>query len=468
MQTTGSDHSIARMYAPHEKIYVREASGRYTNWRWLCVWITQLVYYGLPWLSWNGRQAVLFDLGARKFYIFGIVLWPQDFIYLAGMLILCACLMFLLSAIAGRVWCSFACPHTVYTGIFMWIEHRIEGNRSARIRLDKQPPSISRFAKKSVKHLAWGVLSLWTGVTLVGYFTPMQTLLHELATFSLGPWQAFWILFYGSFAYLNAGWMREQICKYLCAYARFQSVMFDQDTLIITYDNARGEPRGARRTWRAGAGPVLGDCIDCTLCKQVCPTGMDIRNGFQFDCIDCAACIDACDSVMDKVGAARGLIRYSTGNAMKDGLSAQQVRRRILRPRVLIYIGILSLGVMLYIAALAARVPLKLDVILDRGSMGREVEEGRIENVYRLQIMNTDERPHSYRIAVSGIDSITLAQSDDVALEGATSRTLPMRVRLDHGKGESGPNKIRFELVAHDDERLRVAEQAVFFVPLKH
>jgi polyferredoxin len=170
---------------------------------------------------------------------------------------------------------------------------------------------------------------------------------------------------------------------------------------------------------------------------------------------------------MDKVGAARGLIRYSTGNAMKDGLSAQQVRRRILRPRVLIYIGILSLGVMLYIAALVTRVPLKLDVIRDRGTMGREVEEGGIENVYRLQIMNTDERPHSYRITVSGIDSIALAQSADVALEGATSRTLPMRVRLDHGKGESGPNKIRFELVAHDDERLRVAEQAVFFVPLK-
>jgi cytochrome c oxidase accessory protein FixG len=197
----------------------------------------------------------------------------------------------------------------VYTEIFMWIEHRIEGNRSARIRLDKQPLSFDKIAKKAAKHLAWIAVALWTGITLVGYFTPMQTLLREIATLDIGPWQAFWMLFYSGFAYMNAGWMREQICQYLCAYARFQSVMFDKDTLIITYDGCRGEPRGARRTWRAGAGPVLGDCIDCKLCVQVCPTGIDIRDGFQFECIDCAACIDACDSVMDKVGAARGLVR---------------------------------------------------------------------------------------------------------------------------------------------------------------
>jgi len=453
------------MYAPREKIYTREISGRYTSWRWLCVWLTQIVYYGLPWLRWNGRPAVLFDLVARKFYLFGIVLWPQDFIYLAGTLIIGACLLFLLSTIGGRVWCSFACPHTVYTEIFMWIEHRIEGNRSARIRLDKQPHSFGKIAKKGAKHIAWIIVALWTGVTLIAYFTPMQTLLHDIANLDIGPWQAFWLLFYSGFAYMNAGWMREQICQYLCAYARFQSVMFDKDTLIIAYDDGRGEPRGARRTWRAGAGPVLGDCIDCKLCVQVCPAGIDIRNGFQFECIDCAACIDACDSVMDKVGAARGLVRYSTENAMKNSLSAPQIRRRIVRPRAMIYLGILVASMAVYIGTLATRTPLKLDVIVDRGTMGREVEDGTIENVYRLQVMNTDEQARRYRLAVHGIDSIRLASEEHIDLDGTESRAVPVRVRVDPGRGDPGTNKIVFELVARDDERVRVSEKAVFFVP---
>lgn len=453
------------MYVPREKIYTREVHGRYTTWRWSCVWLTQLVYYGLPWLTWNGRPAVLFDLAARKFTIFGIVLWPQDFIYLAGTLILCACLLFLLSAIGGRVWCSFACPHTVYTEIFSWIEYRIEGNRSARIRLDKQPATLSKICRKGAKHAAWIVVSLWTGITLVAYFTPIRILLHETATFSLGPWQAFWMLFYSGFAYMNAGWMREQICQYLCAYARFQSVMFDKDTLIVTYDESRGEPRGVRRTWRAGAGPVLGDCIDCKLCVQVCPAGIDIRNGLQYACIDCAACIDACDSVMDKIGAARGLVRYSTDNAMKNGLSAQRIRRRILRPRVLVYIGILCAGIALYAGTLAMRTPLKLDAILDRNAMGRAVEQGMIENVYRLQVMNTDERPHRYRLAVSGIDAVSIASGADIDVDAAATRAVAVRVVAPQASAKAGANKILFELVAHDDEDLRVTERAAFFVP---
>ena len=455
------------MYAPREKIYTREVSGRYTRVRWVCAWLTQIVYYGLPWLTWNGRPAVLFDLAARKFHLFGIVLWPQDVIYLAGLLMLCACLLFLLSAVAGRMWCSLACPHTVYTEIFMWIERRIEGNRSARMRLDKQPPSIGKLARKGAKHAAWLAVSLWTGITLVAYFTPARNLLHEIATFSLGPWQAFWILFYSGLAYLNAGWMREQICQYLCAYARFQSVMFDRDTLLITYDDSRGEPRGARRTWRAGAGPALGDCIDCRLCVQVCPAGIDIRDGFQYACIDCAACIDACDSVMDKVGMARGLVRYATENAMRENLSPAQIRQRILRPRVLVYAAILAVGVSLYAWALATRMPLKLDVMLDRGTLGREVEEGMIENVYRVHVMNAGQRSHRYRLSVSGIDAVQLASDAEFEVVGLTSRVFPVRVRSARDKATAGANRIRFELVALDDERLRVAEPAAFFIPPK-
>ncbi|MDO9218802.1 MAG: 4Fe-4S binding protein, partial [Lacisediminimonas sp.] len=248
--------SVIKMYAAREEIYPREIQGRYATLRWVCVWLTQLVFYGLPWFTWNDRQAVLFDLAARKFYILGIVLWPQDFIYLAALLIICAYLLFLATAVAGRVWCGFACPQTVYTEIFMWIERKIEGSRSARMRLDRQPASAAKFAKKSAKHLAWGAVALWTGITFVGYFTPIRTLMTEIATLGLGPWEWFWVLFYSFATYGNAGWMREQVCKYMCPYARFQSSMFDNDTLIITYDEARGEPRGARN--KNTAGKALG------------------------------------------------------------------------------------------------------------------------------------------------------------------------------------------------------------------
>lgn len=275
---------VIKMYAAREQIYPREAKGRYATWRWVCVWLTQLAFYGLPWLTWNGRQALLFDLTTRKFYIFGVVLWPQDFIYLAALLIICAYLLFLVTAIAGRVWCGFSCPQTVYTEIFLWVERRIEGTRSARMALDKQGPSVRKAFKKTAKHLAWGAIALWTGFTFVGYFTPIKELAREVTTLNFGPWEWFWVLFYSLATYGNAGWLREQVCKYMCPYARFQSAMFDQDTLIITYDAKRGEPRGAISK-KAGNNDKLGDCIDCTLCVQVCPTGIDIRNGLQYECI---------------------------------------------------------------------------------------------------------------------------------------------------------------------------------------
>ncbi|WP_136417166.1 MULTISPECIES: cytochrome c oxidase accessory protein CcoG [Oxalobacteraceae] len=455
--------SVIRMYQAREEIYPREAKGWYANWRWVCVWLTQLVFYGVPWLSWNGRQAVLFDLGARKFYIFGVVLWPQDFIYLALLLIICAYSLFLFTAIAGRLWCGYACPQTVYTEIFMWIERKIEGTRSARMRLDKQPMSASKFAKKSAKHLIWGAVALWTGFTFVGYFTPIHVLSEEVMTLGLGPWEWFWILFYGFATYGNAGWMREQVCKYMCPYARFQSSMFDKDTLIITYDKERGEPRGARS--KTAGKSSLGDCIDCSMCVQVCPTGIDIRNGLQYDCIGCAACIDACNSVMDKVNAPRGLIRYSTDNAMRNHFTPKQIRQRAMRPRVLIYTGILLLVVAGFFGSLLTRTPLKVDVIRDRGAMGREVEDGMIENVYRLQIMNTDERPHRYKISVSGIETIALATPNEVELPATGSRAVPVRVRVAHGKGNIGSNKIAFEVEALDDESVEVKEKAVFIVP---
>ncbi|MGV3655646.1 MAG: cytochrome c oxidase accessory protein CcoG [Noviherbaspirillum sp.] len=466
--------AVIHMYAKREEIYAREVKGRYASLRWLFVWLTQLVFYGLPWLSWNGRQAVLFDLAARKFYIFGLVLWPQDFIYLAVLLIMSAWLLFMATAVAGRVWCGFSCPQTVYTEMFMWIERKIEGNRSARMRLDKQPPSLGKFLRKSAKHLAWGALALWTGFTFVAYFSPLDALWQGVTGFSLGPWESFWILFYALATYGNAGWLREQVCQYMCPYARFQSSMFDKDSLIITYDEKRGEPRGAAvrksasledTVAQARSEQVRGDCIDCSLCVQVCPVGIDIRKGLQYECIGCAACIDACNSVMDKIGKPRGLIRYSTENGMRHGWSNSQLRRRVLRPRVLIYGAALLAVSGLFFGSLVLRTPLKLDVIRDRGSMGREVEDGMIENVYRLRIMNTDEAKHRYRITVTGLDTIRLETADEVTLDGTESRAVPARIRVDHGKGERGSNKIMIQVQSLDDPRLRVEEDAVFMVP---
>ncbi|WP_426209041.1 cytochrome c oxidase accessory protein CcoG [Massilia sp. TWP1-3-3] len=455
-----SSPKVIKMYAAREEIYPREAKGRYATLRWACVWITQIVFYGLPWLTWNDRQAVLFDLAARKFYIFGLVLWPQDFIYLAALLIICAWLLFLVTAVAGRVWCGFACPQTVYTEIFMWIERKIEGARSARIRLDRQPWTLDKIWRKSAKHSAWWLVALWTGISFVGYFAPMRSMMAGIGALSLGPWEWFWIGFYALATYGNAGWLREQVCKYMCPYARFQSAMFDKDTLIVTYDRERGEPRGAQTAER-----TKGDCIDCTLCVQVCPTGIDIRNGLQYECIGCAACVDACNGVMDKIDLPRGLIRYSTDQAMEKGWSARQIGAHIVRPRVLIYSALLALIGIGFGTALALRTPLKLDVIRDRGSMGREVGDGVIENVYRLQVMNTGETAHRFHIVVSGLPGVRLADQEEVLLDGASTRAVPVRVQTERAALTGGSHAIMFELSALDQPSLKVTEKAVFIVP---
>ena len=452
--------AVVRLYAAREEIYPREIKGRYASLRWACVWLTQLLFYGLPWFEVHGRQAVLFDLASRKFYLFGLVLWPQDFIYLAALLILCAYGLFLVTAVAGRVWCGFACPQTVYTEIFLWIERRFEGARSARIRLDRQPWTLEKIARKGGKHAAWGLVALWTGFTFVGYFTPVRELSFDIASFGPGPWEGFWVLFYALATYGNAGWLREQVCKYMCPYARFQSAMFDKDTLIVTYDAARGEPRNARM-----ASPGSGDCIDCSMCVQVCPTGIDIRKGLQYECIGCAACVDACNGVMDKVKRPRGLIRYATENALAAKLSPSEVRRRVLRPRVLIYTAVLAILGTAMVASLALRNPLKLDVIRDRGSMGREVEDGMIENVYRLQVMNTLEQPLRLRITVDGIASANVVDGDVVEIDAATTRAVPVRVRVAGADARPGSNRIAFTLASKDGAALQVTEEAAFIVP---
>ena len=433
------------LYEVRKKVYPRAVRGWFAAWRWALVWATQLAFYGGAWLTWNDRQAILFDIAHRKFFIFGLVFWPQDIIYLTVLLILAALSLFLFTAVAGRLWCGYACPQTVYTEIFLWIERLIEGDRNARIRLDKSPWKAKKTALKTAKHGAWIALSLWTGLTFVGYFTPIR----ELLAFRLGPWEAFWVLFYGFATYGNAGWMREQVCKYMCPYARFQSAMFDKDTLVITYDQKRGEPRGK--------GEAKGDCVDCGVCVQVCPTGIDIRNGLQYECIGCAACIDGCNQVMQKLGRPQKLIRYSTTHAMEGKPT------RLLRPRVLVY-GLILLAITVSAAAsLYLRVPLKVDVIRDRAAIAREVGD-EVENVYRLQIMNTTEQDRLYQIRVHGLKDIEIAGPERVAVGPATSRMVPVRVRVERDAVPRGTHAIEFEVRAIDAQGVSVREQSVFIV----
>jgi len=447
-----------------QKIYPRAISGYYAKLRWYMVWFTQVLFYGTLWLSWNGRQAVLFDLAARKFYIFGLVFWPQDFIYLAVLLIISALLLFLVTAVAGRIFCGYACPQTVYTEIFMWIERKIEGNRVARIKLDGFPLSVRKITLKTAKHFAWISLSLWTGFTFVGYFTPVRTLTHEVLNYSLGPWQIFWILFYGLATYGNAGWLREQVCKYMCPYARFQSSMLDKDTLNVTYDSERGEPRGPRGKKTDYKSLGLGSCVDCDICVQVCPVGIDIRKGLQYECIGCALCIDACDEVMDKLEYPKGLIRYTTEHALSKKLDRHGILLRMLRPRILIYSSVLALMVLVAVLSLALRSPLKFDVIRDRG-LPRVTDNGSIDNVYRLQIMNTSEQSRHYIIEVRGIPGASIVSEDEFDMPAATTRVIPARIRVPAGSAKKGSNKIIFVVHDRDDAAVSVAEKAAFLIP---
>ena len=461
---SASEPSAIPLYAAAGKIYPRAVHGWFATWRWTLVWVTQLVFYGGAWLTWNGRQAVLFDIAHRKFYVFSLVLWPQDIIYLAILLIVCALSLFLFTAVAGRLWCGYACPQTVYTEIFMWLERAIEGDRVQRIRLDRGAFSARKLALKSAKHLAWIAIALWTGFTFVGYFTPIRDLFGEVITLSAGPWVTFWMLFYGLATYGNAGWMREQVCLYMCPYARFQSAMFDKDTLIISYDQARGEPRGARGRRADPKTLGVGDCVDCNICVQVCPTGIDIRQGLQYQCIGCAACIDGCNQVMDKMGYARGLIRYSTQHALDAKLSRAQTWRQLLRPRVLLYAGMLCAIIVAAASALWVRVPLKVDVIRDRAVISREVEGGKVENVYRLQVMNVAETAQRFEIRAEGLPTLHVASDEHIAVDATSSRMVPVRLRIDADVLEAGTHPISFVIRAEGKDGATVREKSVFVV----
>jgi len=458
--TPGQPEAGESLYRKEPKIYPRQVSGRFARLRAIAVWVLLGFFYLLPWININGNQSILFDLPARKFYIFGLTFWPQDFIYLALLMITAGLTLFFFTALAGRLWCGFACPQTVWTEVFIWIERWVEGDRAKRMKLDKAPWTAQKFLRKSAKQVLWILFAAWTGFTFVGFFSPIRELGAGIAGFSLGPWETFWTIFYGFATYGNAGFLREQVCKYMCPYARFQSAMFDKDTLIISYDAERGDPRGGRRKKDDAKEKGLGDCINCTLCVQVCPTGIDIRDGLQYECIACAACIDVCDEVMDKMNYPRGLVRYTTEHALKHN------EGHVIRPRIIVYGVLLLVIISSTIWGMTHRIPLKADMIRDRNALYREVSGDMIENVYTLKITNMDNEPHVYSVRVLNNDAVEVDISKPLSLQAEENAGISMRLRIPRSAGQ-GVQNVEIEFQAEDDPSIRKVVTAKALLPVK-
>jgi len=450
------------LYARRQKIHAREVDGVFNLLRALSVVVLLGLYYLLPWIPWGDRQGLLFDLPARKFYLFGLTLWPQDFIYLAWLLIMAALLLFFVTTLAGRLWCGYACPQTVWSEAFMWLERLTEGTFLRRIKLDRAPASPEKFLRKGAKGVLWLAFAAWTGFTFVGYFTPIHELGARVWAFDLGPWETFWICFYSLATYGNAGHLREQVCIYMCPYARFQSAMIDRDTLIVSYDAARGEPRGGRKRGTDSSGVGLGDCVDCHICVQACPTGIDIRNGLQYECIACASCIDACNGVMDRMGYRRGLIRYTTQNA----LAGKPVR--LMRGRTIFYGSVLIILFTATVISLANRSSLHLDVIRDRNFMYREVAGDTIENVYTLKVLNKSPQTRKLVVSVAGIPQahIETVPAQPV-LEGGSIASIAVRVDVPREQASPGGHDIVFSIRSEQDQTVQAARKARFIMPLR-
>ncbi len=446
------------LYASREKIYTKAFTGVFRNLRMVGGAFLFLLYFGTAWINWGDRQAVLWDLPERKFYIFGMTIWPQDFMLLSWLLIICAFGLFFITVFAGRVWCGYTCPQSVWTWIFMWCEKVTEGDRNQRMKLDKQPMSLQKLLRKSAKHSLWILIGLVTGLTFVGYFTPVRDLIPSLLNGEADGYAYFWVGFFTLATYGNAGWLRENVCIYMCPYGRFQSVMFDKDTLIVSYDTRRGESRGARKKDADYKAQGLGDCIDCKMCVHVCPTGMDIRDGLQFECITCAACIDACDSIMDKMGYPRGLISYTT----EHNLSGQKTH--LLRPRLIGYAIALLAMMSLFGYAVFNRSLVELDVLKDR-VLYRENEEGRIENVYNVKIMNKAQRAQTFVIEVSGLEGLHYEGKREVTAAEGEVFSLPVELSIDPDKLPSSTNEIVFTVKAVDDPSIQSDSDSRFIGP---
>jgi cytochrome c oxidase accessory protein FixG len=448
----GTDAGIA-LFESAAKIYPRQARGRYAKLRVAAMAALLGFYYATPWIRVGGTPLVWFDLPHRQFHVFGLQLVPQDLYLLSWLLLIAALTLFFFTSLAGRLWCGYACPQTVWTEAFLWIERLVEGDRYDRIKLDRAPWRASKILRKSGKHALWAIFGLFTGLTFVAYFVPARELFPAALHLDLSGWPLFWAGFYGVATWGNAGFLREQVCKYMCPYARFQSAMFDRDTLIISYDQSRGEPRKSAAK-KLGQPPA--DCVDCSLCVQVCPMGIDIRKGLQYECISCAACVDVCDGVMDSVGKAHGLIHYTTASKEAGGSA------KLLRPRTIGYGVIWTALVAGFFVAVFLRTPLQFDVMRDRHSLYRELADETVENLYIVKLANKDGRAHDFQLTAAFADGRALRlEPERVTLAGGEARAVTLSARA---LQEDLPHisKLTFTLAAQDDPRLTRSRSASF------
>ncbi len=441
------------------QIHTRSFTGLFRTLRLSGAGFLFLAFFGTVWLNWGGRQAVLWDLSESKFHIFGATFWPQDFILLSALLIICAFGLFAITVFAGRVWCGYTCPQSSFTWLFMWCEKVTEGERNQRIKLQAAPWNLNKLLRRSAKHTMWLAISLLTGLTFVGYFTPVRPLAEELLTLQIGGVSLFWVLFFTGATYINAGWLREAVCMHMCPYARFQSVMFDKDTLTISYDAARGETRGPRKRGVAPAETGLGDCIDCYLCVQVCPTGIDIRDGLQMECIGCAACIDACDSVMDKMGYARGLVSYTSEHQLQGG------KTHLLRPRLIGYCAVLVIMIGALVLALVERPMISLDVSKDRG-LFRENSQGQIENIYSLKVINKTQERQQYTVSLVDGEGFELHGKTELSLAPGEIVDVPVSVAMIADRPSSSSQQISFKVSDSDEPHIHSVAHSRFVAPL--
>lgn len=439
-------------------IHTRSFKGLYRNLRLLGAGALMLLFFGTAWIDWNGQQAVLWDMDSKQFHIFGATFWPQDFILLSAILMIAAFGLFFITVVAGRVWCGYSCPQSVWTWMFMWVEKVTEGERHQRIRLDAAPWSFNKLLRRGAKHGLWLAISLATAIGFIGYFTPVRDLVGDLLSWQVGATTAFWLLCFTAATYFNAGWLREQVCLHMCPYSRFQSAMFDADTLLVTYDAARGEARGPRKKNSDPAAAGLGDCIDCTVCVQVCPTGIDIRDGLQIDCISCGACIDACNGIMDQMGYQRGLIRYTSERALAGG------KTHWLRPRLVGYASALLLMIGGLVWGLQERSLIDLDISRDR-SVFRANSNGEIENIYTLKVLNKTQQPREYSLSLTDAERFNTQGLGNLQVPAGETGTIAVRVSRRDPAVAAGSEPLEFVVQDLNDATSKVSDESTFVSP---
>ncbi|MFA0052828.1 cytochrome c oxidase accessory protein CcoG [Vibrio breoganii] len=427
-------------FNPSNRIYVRASKGVFQKLRRYGAWLLLLLFALVPWIPYGERQAILLDIGQQQFNFFGTTLYPQDLTLLALLFMIAAFGLFFITTFLGRVWCGYLCPQTVWTFMYIWFEEKLEGAANKRKKQDSQPLTASLALRKTLKHLAWFTIALLTGLTFVGYFVPTNELWLDFFTLDATFWTYFWVLFFAVCTYANAGWMRSIVCIHMCPYARFQSAMFDKDTFIVGYDKKRGEDRGPRTRKANPSDLGLGDCIDCNLCVQVCPTGIDIRDGLQYECINCGACIDACDVTMDRMNYPKGLISYTTEHKLEG------THTKIMRPKLIGYGLVMVLMLGFFVMQVASVEPAGLSVIRDRTQLYRTNSDGFIENTYTLKIINKTQQTQSYNLDVSGLTDVEWYGRQTINVSPGEVFNLPISLGMDPEQLSSSVTTIQFEL----------------------